>query len=316
MIIKKSDYLLVFSYTKRHKEILDNVLAESTISNKKLIYFDTGEDNKFVSQKILFLIKYVAAYIYCRSLLFFGANVDVLLPHPEHVIANYFFYNNKINHRYIYEDGLMNYLKVELSGGNLVRAKKRKYIALLFMYKYHIVQGYLTGAQERVINATFLVNPQYAYLPEKHGEIRKITVGKCTNYTYSEGVVLFIDQDIESVYGFEIGTKYRKKIYEKMAKHRLVYVKRHHDYMISMNMQTKFSSDWVEIKSNTTAECLVAELKPQYVYGFFSTALVNISLYYNEISCFCCIPETHIVCTSSGEICFAEFMKKFGVIPI
>jgi len=241
---------------------------------------------------------------------------SILLPHPEHIFANYFFFSPRTSNIYLFEDGLMNYLDIRLTGNLLKRSKRRRLLSYSLFYKYRIIRGYLSGCEDRAITATFVRFPDLIYMPEKHGSLHTIYSNLKNDFTTYPDHALFIDQDIESQYGSDEALRLRMKLYSKLSTFTKVYIKLHHDYL-SVGFTIRNTASNFEIlpteMQRMPAEQLIEKLKPGSVWGFYSSALVNIANDHRDIICYSCIPEQHSVKTAFGFTPLSNLMRRFGV---
>jgi len=307
--------LLIFKYTKHHNYIVSKIIANGYFKNEFVLQIDTCTNRQNVVSKLIYDVKNIFIWFYCRILLLIGCKIDILLPHPEQLLSNLFFYSDNIRNRYIYEDGLMNYVDVKLTGLILRRANKRKKLSYILFYKYNLVNGYLSGCEDKKIKGIFVQYPELIYKSYAHGTLNKITI-EGESYSGGSESVLFIDQDIESYYGYEIANSLRLKLYNSLSNQELVYVKRHHDYFSKPSSQIKQPHNFTEINESLrslTAEDIVGIIKPNLVVGFFSSALMNIATRYQGIKCYCCLPESHIVNCYLGRQPLSYLLSKFGV---
>jgi len=318
MLLFKSDkkYLFVFCYTPLHSLLINNILSNSIFDSYNIVRVCNYCNSENVISSYLSRVIQVLTFFYCRILSNIYSKTSILLPHPEHLLANYFFYSPNTENIYLYEDGLMNYLDVRLKGRSLERSKKRRFIAFALLYKYHIINGYLSGCTDRTISGTFVRFPKLIFMQEKHGILFRIcTEHKNISKKHSD-CALFIDQDIESQYGKEEAFRLRMKLYSKLSSFRKVYVKMHHDYLGEAFKLPDNAINFVMLPPDmqkTPAEQLIEKLEPGSVWGFYSSALVNIANDYKEIHCYSCIPEQHKVTTSFGCTSLSNLMNRFGV---
>lgn len=311
----KDNYLLVFGYTKLHSFLLKDV--EGKMQARNLIhvpfYRKVGEG------KMCFRMRQIFYFFWYRLLLLSGKDVSILLPHPEHLLANYFFFSKKISSIFIYEDGLMNYLHVDLPKVIVQQSKRKSVLAWFFLYKYQRVVGYLSGCEQRVIDETYVRLPKMMYMPEKHGVISSIDTSLARNGVINKEVALFVDQDIESVYDKELANTIREKIYTRLGDLGKVYIKPHHNYWSKTERFTGLPPNF-EILSEEMqalpAEEVAAILGVGSVWGYFSSALINISTMLPDVNCFSCTPECHLVNTVEGVVPISLLLEKFGVKPL
>lgn len=311
--------LLVFTYTKYHKSLVNIILSSPHMSSDEIVFFDTCFVGYGRLKKLFYTIYNILLFFYCRIMLLAGKEINILLPHPEQLLANYFFYSNKVDNRYIFEDGLMNYYDARLSGGNLKRAKKRRLSACCLFYRYNIVSGYLSGCDDRIIKGTFAKFIDMLYKPEKHGELFEIATHAVNSVMPLYNTALFLDQDVETIYGHNIASCLRSHINTFLQRFDRVYVKKHHDYLCSQSLQSLPLNNLCDLDSNLNiipAEDVVEVLKPFVVVSFTSTALINIASRHKNIKCYYCLPESHMVDTVLGNIPLSELFNKFGVLAV
>ncbi|EKT4523081.1 hypothetical protein QEM13_002330 [Pseudomonas putida] len=308
----KKKFILVFGYTALHSLLLQDIKKGFERSNYECIsFYRRPNENRFV-----YRLRQIIFFFWYRFKLLVGSDISILLPHPEHLLANYFFYSSRVEKIYIYEDGLMNYLHVELPEVLIKQARKKSILASFFLYKYKIIKGYLSGCEQRKITGTFVRLPEMMYLPEKHGAISKIDSAIVAVGSPNPNIALFVDQDIEAIYSKEEAARLRAKIYKGMSSFDKVYVKPHHNYwsegkrFIGLPDNFELLSD--ELQS-LTAEEVAVTLKVGSVWGFYSSALINAATMLNNVKCYSCASESHWVNTVEGDILMSDLLAKFGV---
>jgi len=311
-------YLLVFSYTKYHNELLSNINLREEFPNREIFKFDSVSNASRLHKVKLRLI--ILFYFFrFRVAVLLGNEVEILAPHPEHIIANYFFFSKKVKKVYLYEDGLLNYIDVKLSGGIKKRSLKRKALSPLLFYRYKVVEDHLSGCQQRVISRGYFQYPDEVYLSNKYNTIKKISLERVCAFGTDSEVALFIDQDIESVYGVEKGKGLREKLYSHLSQYKKVYVKFHHDYISSGFSVESLPDNFAILEKfyqDDIAENVVARIGAGVACSFTSTALINISTKHQNIKCFCCTSEWHEVKTRLGEEKISELFKRFNVLDV
>src|SRR5690625_5018012 len=130
-------YVLIFAYTPLHLRFVETL--ESVFINRGYTPVRIYSDSSLKKLQLFFL---------GRFLLFFRNNVSILLPHPEQLLANFFFYSPRVKERFLYEDGLMNYIRTELPVASLRKSKLRRWIAILLLYRFVVTKGQLSGCSQ------------------------------------------------------------------------------------------------------------------------------------------------------------------------
>lgn len=311
----KKRYLLVFGYTKLHISILRDVLPELSARGYKIVpFYSSSNESKLVARARL-----VMQFFWFRFLLTLGRDVSVLLPHPQQLLANYFFYSSRVRTIFIYEDGLMNYINVEVAGVLARQSKKKFLLAALLGYRFQRTIGYLSGCEQRHISQSFVRHPELMFMPEKHGLITKIKTPMARQGVSKLTKALFVDQDIESIYSKEEAIMVRNKLYASMSVIEKVYFKPHHNYWSKGksfdDLPPNFELLVDELRSRTAEEVAVI-MEVGSVWGFFSSALVNISGMLPGVKCYSCVPESHMVKANTGEIPMSALLARFGVQKI
>lgn len=308
-------YILIFGYTKLHAIFARELEEEFFVKGYKVVNFYRRNTAGLVGD-IFLRVRNVVVFFWCRVLLLLGRDISILTPHPEQLLANFFFFSSRVKKRYVYEDGLMNYLYVQLPDVLVERSRKRRWLAGLLLYRFVTVKGYLSGCEQRNISGAFVRVPEMMFMPEMHGDLFKINIAANQSWVPDEDVAIFVDQDIESIYSKETAGEVRRSIYEKMKGLKKVYIKPHHNYW-SKEERFRDVPENFELLScglqELTAEDVVVRVNAGSVWGFFSSALINSVAMFPNIECYSCTPLSHTVTTVVGDIPMADLLARFGV---
>lgn len=305
-------YILVFGYTKLHSFFIENISKRFVEEGYIPVdfYQRPGEGRLFSKVRQVFL------FFWFRMLLALRKDVSILLPHPEQLLSNFFFYSRSVSKIYLYEDGLMNYLYVELPELVAKRVERKRRLSRCLFYKFESVKGYLSGCEQRSIAGTFVRVPDMLFMPEKHGRIFKVECALASDKIPNSDVAIFVDQDVESIYAKDVASGARKEVYDLMKGFKKVYLKPHHNYWTQeqrfLNLPDNFEL-LPEVFQRLTAEEAVVAIGAGSVWGFFSSALINVATMLPEVECYSYTPKSHIVRTVFGEIPMSELMSRFGV---
>ncbi len=309
-------YLLVFSYTKYHEDLLSRLNLQEEYPGFSIVNFksviNSGKVGSVVS-KVMMVLKFFIMRVFLLS---DKKNVSILLPHPEQLLSNYFFYSDKVSAISLYEDGLLNYIDVRLSGGFKKRSEKRKLIGLCLFYKFRSIEGHLSGCQERPVFRGYFQHPEMLYLSEKFNEVIKIDIDKKSLLNIDYNIALFVDQNVEALYGEVEGGRLRKELYNFLKNYEKVFVKLHHDYVAGDFSTTNMPDNFELLPTETqkeVAENIVENLNVGVVCGFTSTALINIAGRYTDARCYCCVSDSHMVLSNLGEEKMSDFLGRFNV---
>ncbi|MFI8557805.1 polysialyltransferase family glycosyltransferase [Pseudomonas putida] len=311
----KRKYLLVFGYTKLHLKILENITPVLSARGYIIVPFYES----FFSFRYVARLSLVAKFFWFRILMLLGRDISVLLPHPQQLLANYFFYSSKVRDIFIYEDGLMNYIRVDVTGIVARQTSRKSMIAALLCYRFRRTKGYLSGCEQRIIRETFVRHPDLIFMPEMHGRITKFEFSIVRSKHLQPSIALFVDQDIEAIYSKDEAEVVREKLYSQMRDIEKVYFKPHHSYWTRGksfdDLPPNFEMLSDELKL-LTAEEVAASIGVGSVWGFFSSALVNISSMLPEVKCYSCVPESHVVKAKVGDMPMSDLLARFGVQKI
>jgi len=317
VILKK--YLLVFSYTRYHEDLLSRINLTEEFPKTIIINFNSvasGGSIKNFTSKIMMVFR----FFFLRVLLCSNRiNISILLPHPEHLLSNYFFFSKKVTNIQIYEDGLLNYIDVKLGGRFKKRSEKRRFISRMLFYQFRSVEGHLSGCQEKTVSRGYFQHPEMLYLPTEYEEIKKISIFNKKLSSADYDIVLFVDQDVEALYGEADGGRLREELYDFLSKYKKVYVKLHHDYVAGKFSTKKMPGNFEvlpKLFQQDVAENIIERVSAGVVCGFTSTALINIAGKYDGIYCYCCVSESHMVMSSLGREKMSELFERFNVKKI
>ncbi|MGQ7260436.1 polysialyltransferase family glycosyltransferase [Vreelandella sp. V005] len=309
-------YLLVFSYTKYHEDLLSRVNLQEEYPEFNIINFKSELNNgKIVSaiSKVMMVLKFFIMRVFLFS---DKKSVSILLPHPEQLLSNYFFYSDRVSAISLYEDGLLNYIDVRLSGGFKKRSEKRKLIGLCLLYKFRSIEGHLSGCQERPISRGYFQHPEMLYLPERFNKVIKIDADHKSLLNIDYSIALFVDQNVEALYGEVEGGRLREELYKFLKNYKKVFVKLHHDYVAGNFSTTNMPDNFELLPAETqkgVAENIVENLNVGVVCGFTSTALINIACRYTDTRCYCCVSDSHMVLSNLGEEKMSDFLGRFNI---
>lgn len=265
--------------------VWDNVIIDTTKMNNP-----TGS----LLNNIWFQIKKIKAYkkiIKEAEKRIPEQNFSLYYCNLEDILNNYFFFSFRkklLNESILVEDGILNYYNYNLNKKTKKIFRIKQLISFFFGISYKMVSGQLSGIDMFRVKKQYVKYPLKAIFPEKAIALPIMEL----KYKPLHNRVLFIGQDIlENILGTEKYVFYFKEIIGRIKEimdedFQLLYKPhRNGSYTTVLSLlDSAFGNQYELVLNNTPVEELIDEIKPNYIFSFYSTALLNIKMALPESS--------------------------------
>lgn len=284
------------------------------LKSKGVVFFG-GCERKNIPK----FIKYIVAGFWLRFFIFANKKLSVVIPHPYNPLANLLFFSDKIDFRYIYEDGILNYYDSKIPPLSFLARVKRFLVGISVGAVYKSYDGHLSGIDARNVSGGFFSHPNKVVKNSRFPVMYELFRSKAIVKDESSNVnsILFLDQPIDKLLSYDKVVELRSKVrslIDSISCDR-VYYKPHHD----QNDRTVFNESWCVIggdKLLLPAEVIVSEYSISVVVSFCTSALVNIVSMNNNIKCYAVGPDNFPISRDGLPTTLGELFREFGIIVL
>lgn len=281
-------------YTTYHSYLWDKI-SEQNPSEKEILIlnFSKRKTKSRKNQKVLFSRSSSSKYKIIKECIKIAATCKIkkfklTIPHPDHLLGNFLFFNKNVKEITLIEDGILNYYKnPNRDPGILTRQKKRQRITLLTPFRYQAYSGHLSGIDSlppKTIKGYFH-DPELIVEKSKFKEIKKIHTDKESKNQKKEKTLIIIEQPLESFLSKELALQLREKA-RKLIEGNFseIYTKKHPEHLDSIQTITQQTKE-TALDNSLPIEEQIGIINPSHVIGFTSTALINIKRANKETTC-------------------------------
>ncbi|MEO0506210.1 MAG: polysialyltransferase family glycosyltransferase [Bacteroidota bacterium] len=203
----------------------------------------------------------------------------------EDILNNFMFFRFRKNlqeERILVEDGILNYYEYKIESPRKPNFILKKILCWFLRVPYKVVEGQLSGIDRDDVQKQFVRYPSLALFPEKALRLESDII----DFEPSEDSILFIGQDvlanIVAKQDYLDGiNQIIEKIQENCSTASKVHYKPHRngDYKIAEELLIKaFGNQYELVIDERPVETILSNIRPMYIYSFFSSALFNIKL--------------------------------------
>lgn len=240
--------------------------------------------------------------------------VDVYVPHPYNPLSNHAFFHSRVDERYIYQDGLLNYYDASSPLTSWRRRLGRTIRAVAAGFDYQTYAGHLSGVDSRPVSGGFFTHPYSIVRAEKFPSLTCIDFHHSVGAKFVTGdATLFLDQPVEEVMGPNVAIALRRKTLEYVnSLGGRVYYKPHY----SQKRAGSFDRSWHLLEGDLAAmpaERATAMLGVANVVSFFTSALANIAIIDNSVICHATSAHMVPVTIDGRSATLADVLSGFGV---
>lgn len=287
------NHIYLVNLTRRKISLDDNLKVIDVVNSK----------NTFL--RILQVFKYIVFFRYYLSL-----KKDLCVAHHHHEFINRIFFSKNTNEILLYQDGVANFYDPVIPLWVEQKIERRLNALRFFGFGSYVQCSDFFCAEK--------IGKVYTYFPlllsdnlREKGELVQVD---SVSYEANKGVVLFIDQPVDSYFSKGEKDLVFRKIKDTLAKYRKVYVKRHHDGNFFGESVDVFKGGEFEVVTESiTAEELLILIKPELVISFYSSALINIKLMGIDVKMLGFSPAKMKINRNGKEVSLRNFFSLFGV---
>jgi hypothetical protein len=244
-----------------------------------------------------------------------GQHVNLYLPHPFNPLANHAFFHAGTCSRFVYQDGILNYYDAAVPLASLASRLHQRAKGLAVGSWFQTYGGHLSGVDALPMTGGFFTHPDRIVAAEKfpllrrldfHGEVNSAQAGPGRG-------TLFLDQPIESVVGLPRARELRRRTVEYVnGLGGKVCYKPHY----AQHRETSFDPKWTWLApelSKLPAEWVVDRMSVANVVSFCTSALANIAMSHESISCHATAANLIPVSVDRRPTTLAEVLSGLGV---
>ena len=277
-----ADFVLV----NPHSYPIDNLLWNQTFDGTLFMKNDqssTLAKGKYQYSKISSYRK-LANNLF-SSLFFNYKTIYVYFPHLEDMLINFIFFKlktlfpEKVTGRVI-EDGILNYYELPFEGNKKTNLWK-KALGKISKLPFTFYQGDISGIDLKVVENQYVRAPKLAYNPDKSLQLPIEKV----NFKAEKGKTLILGQEAYiNIYGIESYQGATKKLVQHILSiipidAEIVYKPHRYGKNINNFLKSLLPGKKITfINDESPVEKIVAEIQPEYIISFNSSALLNINL--------------------------------------
>ena len=242
--------------------------------------------------------------------------IDVYVPHPYNPLSNHAFFHPRVDGRYIYQDGLLNYYDASSPLASWRARLGRTMRAMAAGLRYRTYTGHLSGIESEAISGGFFTHPDRVVRAERFPALTRIDLRHAAGAFAAGEDTLFLDQPIEAVVGAEIATDLRRKTLKYVnSLGGRVYYKPHY----SQQRETSLDPTWRLVGGDLAAqpaECVAPRLGVANVVSFFTSALANIALSNEGVVCHATAAHLVPITVDGRASTLADLLSSFGVLIV